>query len=222
MIVLGLTGSIGMGKTTAAKAFRHLGVPVFDADEEVHRLLARNGAAVPEVDVAFPGTVRDGAVDRESLGRRVFIDADALATLEGILHPKVRASRGRFLRSARSRGEPLAVLDIPLLFETGGDAECEATCVVSAPGFVQSDRVLARPGMTPEKFAGVLSRQLPDAEKRRRADFVIPTGNGKRYSLERIKCIVKILQYRAGADRVSSQLRQRHKPFVNRPTEKHA
>lgn len=198
MIVLGLTGSIGMGKTTAANAFRNLGVPVFDADKEVHRLISRNGTAVSEVHKAFPGVVWDGAVDRDSLGRRVFRDADALRTLEGIVHPKVKASRARFLRSARSRGELLAVLDIPLLFETGGDAECEATCVVSAPYFVQSDRVLARLGMTPEKFAGILSRQIPDAEKRRRADFVILTGNGKRYSLDRIKCIVKMLRYGAG------------------------
>ena len=187
-----------MGKTTATNAFRNLGVPVFDADEEVHRLLVRNGAAVPEVDEAFPGVVRDGAVDRDSLGHCVFGDAAALRTLENILHPKVRASRARFLRSARLRGELLAVLDIPLLFETGGDAECDVTCVVSAPDFVQSDRVLARLGMTPEKFAGVLSRQIPDAEKRRRADFVILTGNGKRYSLDRIKCIVKMLRYGAG------------------------
>ena len=223
MIILGLTGSIGMGKTTAANAFRTLGVPVFDADEEVHRLLARQGAAVPEVEAAFPGVVKeDGAVDRESLGLRVFGDADALHILERILHPKVRASRARFLHSARSRGERLAVLDIPLLFETGGDAECDVTCVVSAPAFVQSDRVLGRAGMTPAKFAGVLSRQMPDAEKRRRADFVIPTGNGKRYSLQHIKGIVTMFRHRAEGGRTILRDRHRQKNSRIRHKKNHA
>lgn len=211
-----------MGKTTAANAFRNLGIPVFDADGEVHHLLARDGAAIHDVEIMFPGAVQNGAVDRNFLSRRVFENTDALEALEGILHPKVRISRTRFLRSAQSRGEFLAVLDIPLLFETGGDAECEATCVVSAPGFVQADRVLARPGMTPEKFAAVLSRQIPDAEKRRRADFVIPTGNGKRYSLKKIKDIVKLLRYRVRRDKLSSQVRHRQKLFINRSIEKHA
>lgn len=210
MIILGLTGSIGMGKTTAANAFVRLGVPIFDADAAVHRLLAENGAAVAEVEAAFPGTVRNGVVDREALGRRVFGDADALRRLEGILHPKVRASRARFLRAAKARGERLAVFEIPLLFETGGDAECDFTCVVSAPLFVQASRVLRRPGMTPEKFAGVLTRQMPDAEKRRRADFIIPTGNGKRYALQRIACIVTMLRHHAGRARMLSRTQRRH------------
>ena len=204
VIILGLTGSIGMGKTTAADAFQRLGVPVFDADQEVHRLLAKGGDAVAEVEATYPGVVVDGAVDREALGRRVFGDADALKGLEAILHPKVRASRARFLRTARARGESLVVLDIPLLFETGGEMQCDFTCVVSAPEFVQANRVLGRPGMTAEKFEGVLSRQMPDAEKRRRADFIIPTGNGKRYSLRHIKCIVTMLRRRAEGGRAPS------------------
>ena len=210
MIVLGLTGSIGMGKTAAAAVFRRLGVPVFDADAAVHRLLAGGGAAVAEVEAAFPDAVRGGAVDREALGRRVFADAAALGTLEGILHPRVRASRARFVRLAGSRGEGLVVLDIPLLFETGGEAECDFTCVVSAPHFVQRARVSGRPGMTPEKLAGVLARQMADAEKRRRADFVIPTGNGKRFALRRIESLVTML--RRGARRGRARPPARYGP----------
>lgn len=212
MIVLGLTGSIGMGKTTAAAAFRQAGAPVFDADAVVHRLLARGGGAVAEVEAAFPDVVRGGAVDREALGRRVFGDAGALEKLEGIVHPKVRASRTRFIRLAGSRGERLVVFDIPLLFETGGEAECDFICVVSAPRFVQAGRVLGRPGMTPEKLAGVLARQMPDAEKRRRADFVVPTGNGKRHSLRRIGSLVTMLRRRAGAGRARSPVRHGSSP----------
>ena len=194
MIILGLTGSIGMGKTTAADAFGRLGVPLFDADATVHHLLGKGGAAVAQVEAAFLDVKRDSAIDRAALGRQVFGDAAALQRLEDILHPKVRTSRARFLRAARGRSEPLVVLDIPLLFETGGEVECDYTCVVSAPAFVQADRVLRRSGMNRDKFAGVLSRQLPDAEKRRRADFVIPTGNGKRYSLKCIERIVRMLR----------------------------
>jgi dephospho-CoA kinase len=209
VIILGLTGSIGMGKTTAADAFQRLGVPVFDADQEVHRLLVRGGAAVTDVEAVFPGVVADSAVDRGALGRRVFGDTDALKRLEEILHPRVRASRARFLRAARARGESLVVLDIPLLFETGGETQCDYTCVVSAPEFVQANRVLRRPGMTPEKFSGVLSRQMPDAEKRRRADFVVRTGIGKRYSLQHIKRIVTMLRKRVEGGRAPSPNRCR-------------
>ena len=217
VIVLGLTGSIGMGKTVAAAAFRQVGAPVFDADAEVHRLLAGGGGAVAEVEAAFPGVVRGGAVDREALGRRVFGDAEALGKLEGIVHPKVRASRARFVRLAGSRGERLVVLDVPLLFETGGEAECDFVCVVSAPHFVQAGRVLGRAGMTPEKFAGVLARQMPDAEKRRRADFVVPTGNGKRHSLRRIGSIVTMLRWRAGEGRARPPMRHGSSAFRRRP-----
>lgn len=216
MIVLGLTGSIGMGKTAAAAAFRQVGAPVFDADAAVHRLLARGGGAVAEVEAAFPDVVRGGAVDREALGRRVFGDADALKKLEGIVHPKVRASRTRFIRLSASRGERLVVLDIPLLFETGGEAECDFICVVSAPRFVQAGRVLGRPGMTPEKLAGVLARQMPDAEKRRRADFVVPTGNGKRHSLRQIGSLVTMLRRCAGAGCVRPPIRRGSSPSRRR------
>jgi dephospho-CoA kinase len=194
MIILGLTGSIGMGKSTAAGVFRRLGVPVFDADAAVHRLLARGGRAVAEVEAAFPGTRHGDAIDRAALGRTVFGDRAALERLERILHPKVREDRGRFLQAARRRGEPVVVLDIPLLFETGGETACDATCVVTAPAYVQRDRVLRRAGMTEEKLAGILRRQVPDAEKRRRADFVVPTGLGKRHSLRHIAGIVRMLR----------------------------
>lgn len=175
MIVLGLTGSIGMGKSTAAKMFADAGVPVHDSDEAVHRLYA--GAAVPLVESAFPGTTRDGSVDRALLGQRVLGDPAALKTLEGIIHPLVRADADAFLARHRSAGASLAVLDIPLLFETGGRDRVDKVVVVSAPADIQRSRVLARPGMTEEKFEAILRRQVPDAEKRRLADFVVDTAH---------------------------------------------
>ena len=193
MVILGLTGSIGMGKSRAARAFRRLGVPVFDADQVVHRLMERGGAAVSTVEHAFPGTVSDGVVDRAALGARVFGKSDELRRLESILHPRVRAARARFLYQARAHRDAMVVLDIPLLFETGGDANCDYTAVVTAPYFIQRARVLARRDMTEEKFAAVLTRQMPDAEKRRRADFVISTGNNFRYSFDEIRSIVLLL-----------------------------
>lgn len=193
MVILGLTGSIGMGKSRAGRVFRQLGVPVFDADQTVHRLMEKGGAAVSAVERAFPGTVSDGAVDRATLGARVFGKPDELRRLESILHPRVRAARAQFLRQARARRDAMVVLDIPLLFETGGDANCDYAAVVSAPHFVQRARVLTRPGMTEKKFAAVLAQQMPDAEKRRRADFVIPTGNNFRYSFDVIRDIVLLL-----------------------------
>lgn len=176
MRILGLTGSIGMGKSTAANTFRRLGVPVFDADAAVHRLQARGGRAVGPIRAAFPDAIRDGAVDREALRRAVLGDPAALKRLEGIVHPLVRAEERRFLGAARRQGRRLVVLDIPLLFETGGEARCDAVVVVSAPAPVQRARVLRRGGMTPERLDAILARQTPDAEKRRRADFVIRTG----------------------------------------------
>jgi dephospho-CoA kinase len=174
MKVIGLTGSIGMGKSTAAGFFRARGVPVHDADAAVHRLYA--GRAVPLVAAAFPAAVADGAVDRAALGRRVLGDAEALARLEAIVHPLVREEERAFLGRAAAVGAGLAVLDIPLLFETGRERDCDLVCVVSAPPEAQRDRVLARPGMSEEKLAGVLARQMPDAEKRRRAHVVIDSG----------------------------------------------
>jgi dephospho-CoA kinase len=196
MIVLGLTGSIGMGKSTAAAMLRRLGVPVHDADAAVHALLARGGAAVAAVGAAFPGVVVAGAVDRGKLGAQVFGDAAALARLESILHPLVRRSARRFLLQAARRRAALAVLDIPLLFETGAEALCDAVVVVSAPAFVQRGRVLGRRGMSPARFAAILARQTPDAEKRRRADFVVETGLSRGATLRRLDGIVKLLRGR--------------------------
>ncbi len=193
MRVLGLTGSIGMGKSAAARALRRLGVPVHDADAAVHGLLGPGGGAVAAVARAFPGVVADGAVDRAALGRRVFNNPAALARLEAILHPLVQRSEQRFLRHASARRQPVAVLDIPLLFETGGERRCDAVIVVLAPRFVQEGRVLRRKGMTAARLLAVRARQMPDAEKRRRADFVVPTGLDKRASLRRLAAIVRVM-----------------------------
>ncbi|TIT62977.1 MAG: dephospho-CoA kinase [Mesorhizobium sp.] len=176
MIVLGLTGSIGMGKSTTARMFAEAGVPVHDSDETVHRLYA--GKAAPLVEAAFPGTTADGSVDRAKLGARVLGNAAALKKLEAIIHPLVRADADAFLAKHRNAGESIAVLDIPLLFETGGRGRVDKVVVVTAPAEVQRQRVLARPGMSEEKLAAILAKQVPDAEKRRLADFVIDTGNG--------------------------------------------
>ena len=174
MIVLGLTGSIGMGKSTAAGFFAECGVPVHDADAVVHRLYA--GEAAPAIEAAFPGTTRDGAVDRGRLAERVVGDSLALKRLEAIVHPLVRRDEDKFLAQTEAAGAEIAVLDIPLLFESGGDRRCDATVVVSAPPEMQRQRVMSRPGMTEEKFARLSAQQVPDAEKRRRADFVVDSS----------------------------------------------
>jgi dephospho-CoA kinase len=176
MIILGLTGSIGMGKSTTARMFAEVGVPVHDSDETVHRLYS--GAAAPLVEAAFPGTMKDGSVDRTELAKRVLGKPEALARLESIIHPLVRADADAFLARHRAAGEPLAVLDIPLLFETGGRGRVDKVVVVSTDPDIQRQRVLARPGMTAEKFEAILAKQVPDAEKRRQADYVIDTGLG--------------------------------------------
>ena len=202
MIVLGLTGSIAMGKSTAAAMFRRLGVPVYDADRAVHRLMDHGGLALPIVEAAFPGVVERGAVDRRALGARVFGDAEALGGLERILHPLVARERRKFLGRARRRRQPLVVLDIPLLFETGGERLCDLVAVVSAPPSVQLARLRRRPGMTPERIAAILRRQMPDAEKRRRADFVIPTGRGKDATYAAIRRLVsELLRHREPSPR---------------------
>jgi len=175
MIVLGLTGSIGMGKSTVADFFAESGVPVYDADAAVHRLYA--GDAAPLIEAAFPGTTQDGTVDRGRLAERVIGDSAALRRLEAIVHPLVRRAEEQFLAQAEAAGAPVAVLNIPLLLETGGDTRCDAVVVVSAPAETQRARVMGRPGMTEEKFAGLLAKQMPDAEKRRRADFVVDTSS---------------------------------------------
>ena len=174
MLVLGLTGSIGMGKTTTARFFADEGVPVLDADAVVHQLY--DGEAVAAIEKAFPGTSRDGRIDREELSRRVVGNPEALKQLEAIVHPLVRAAQARFLADAERSGAPVAVLDVPLLFETGGDRRVDAVVVVSAPADVQRARTLDRAGMTAEKFEALLQKQMPDDEKRRRADFVVDTS----------------------------------------------
>ena len=176
MFILGLTGSLGMGKTATAKMFAEEGVPVHDADAVVHQLY--ESAAAPFIEAAFPGTTAGGKVDREKLGRQVLGDTAAIKRLESIVHPLVAAARDRFLADAERSGAAVAVLDIPLLFETGGDTRCDAVVVVSAPLDVQRSRTLERSGMTEQKFAAILAKQLPDAEKRARADFVVDTSKG--------------------------------------------
>lgn len=190
MIVLGLTGSIGMGKTTTTAMFADAGALVWNADDAVHRLYSRGGAAVAPVGEAFPGVVVDGAVDRVRLAEALGRDHEAFRRLEAIVHPLVAKGRVEELAAARARGVKLAVLDIPLLFETGGDAGVDAVVVVTAPAEVQAARVLARPGMTRERFEAILARQSPDAEKRRRADFIIDTGEGLEATRARVAEIV--------------------------------
>lgn len=189
--VLGLTGSIGMGKSATAAMFRELGVPVHDADLAVHALY--RGRAVAPIAAAYPDAVRDGAVDRARLGAIVLADAAALKRLEAIVHPMVREVETAFLDAARRDGVPLAVLDIPLLYETGGEARCDAVAVVSAPSEVQAGRVLARPGMDAAKFAAISAKQMPDAEKRRRADFVVDTSRGFDAARVQVRDIVKTM-----------------------------
>jgi len=202
MIILGLTGSIGMGKSTAAATLRRLGIPLFDADRLVHRLLGPGGSAVELVEAVFPGVRRlEGGIDRALLGQRVFSDREALSRLERIIHPMVEAGEKRFLASARARREPIVVLDIPLLFESGSERRCDYVLVVSAPTLVQRQRVLRRPGMTERRMGAILANQMPDREKRRRADFVVPTGMSRSLSLRRLRAIVR--QLRDGKSRVA-------------------
>jgi len=191
MVVLGLTGSVGMGKSTAARMLRRLRVPVHDADAEVHQLLGPGGRAVPAVDQAFPGARKGNRIDRVALGRLVFDNPAALKQLEAILHPRVRTAERRFLAACRRRRAPVAVLDIPLLFETAGESRCDGVIVVSAPPRLQRARVLRRPGMTEARFAAILAQQMPDAEKRRRAGWVVPTGLGQALTLRRLKAILR-------------------------------
>jgi len=176
MIILGLTGSIGMGKSTTAKLFAEAGVPVYDADATVHMLY--EGEAVPAIEAAFPGTTVDGKVDRNMLSARVVHDPAAIKRLEQIVHPMLGASRQKFLDDAERSGAPVAVVDVPLLFETGGEKRVDAVVVVTTAPELQRQRILARDNMTSEKLDAILARQLPDAEKRRRADFVVDTSDG--------------------------------------------
>jgi dephospho-CoA kinase len=191
MKVIGLTGGIGMGKSTAANTFRRLHVRVFDADAAVHALQDRGGRAVAPIAAAFPGTVREGKVDREALRRAVLGNPDSLRRLERIVHPLVRDAERRFLAAARRRGERLVVLDIPLLFETGGQGRCDLVVVVTAPASVQRWRVLRRPGMTEARLRAILARQTPDREKRRRADLLVHTGLSRHAAQRAIRKLVR-------------------------------
>ncbi len=191
MIIIGLTGSIGMGKSTVAAMFRSLGVPVFDADAAVRALQGPGGRALPAIEALFPGTTHPGGLHREKLGASVFGDRAKLHSLERILHPLVGEAQSRFLGTHRLKRA--VVLDVPLLFEKGGWRLCDLTVVVSAPLRVQRARVLRRTGMTREKFAGILKAQMSDAEKRRRADVVIPTGRGRRVTWLAVRHLVSCL-----------------------------
>ncbi|HEY1928868.1 MAG TPA: dephospho-CoA kinase [Caulobacteraceae bacterium] len=197
MITVGLTGSIGMGKSTTAEMFAAQGAPVYDADAEVRRLYAAGGAAVPLVEAAFPGVTVDGAIDRGLLGARVLGQPESLARLNGIVHPLMGAARAAFFESARKQGAAIVVLDIPLLFETGGERNVDATVVVSAPADMQRERVLARPGMTQEKLEAILKAQMPDAEKRARADYVVDTARGLEAARDQVAAILADLRTRA-------------------------
>ncbi len=194
MIVVGLTGSIGMGKSTVAKMFAEEGAPAFDSDAAVHALYAAGGAAVAPVEATFPGVTRNGTIDRASLSARVVGNAEALARLEAIVHPLVRQAQANFLAANRAAGTPVVVLDIPLLFESTGTQAVDKIVVVSAPAEVQRARVLARPGMTEEKFEQLLARQTPDAEKRARADFVIDTGGPFEETRAQVRAVLDALR----------------------------
>jgi dephospho-CoA kinase len=188
MFILGLTGSVGMGKSATARLFSEFGVPVHDADAVVHRLY--EGEAVDAIEHAFPGTVRDGKVDRGKLAGDVLNDPAALARLEDIVHPLVRAAEDELIAAAQRRGEGTVVLDIPLLFETGAEKRVNAVVVVTASPDIQRERVLARPAMTVQKLESILARQMPDAEKRRRADFVVDTSKGFDAAREQVRAIL--------------------------------
>jgi len=194
MLIIGLTGSIGMGKSTTAKMFREAGVPVYDADAAVADLYETGGAAVAPLEAAFPGVTRGGAVDREALRQRVLGNDEAMTRLNAIVHPLVGADRVHFFKDAEAAGADMVVLDIPLLYETGGDANMDAVVVVSAPPEQQRERVLARPGMTPERLDAILSRQMHDAEKRARAHFVVDTGRGLEPARTQVAEIIAVMR----------------------------
>lgn len=195
-LIIGLTGSVGMGKSTVAARMRELGLPVYDADAAVHMLY--EGAAVAPIETAFPGTTADGRVDRQKLSQVLLADPPGFKRLEAIVHPLVSQVKRDFIHRAAAEGHAMIVVEIPLLFEVGSDKTCDVTIVVSAPAEVQRARVLARPGMTPEKLDAILSRQVPDAEKRRRADFVVDTGTPLETTLAQVDAIIGLLRNRAG------------------------
>jgi dephospho-CoA kinase len=199
-LLIGLTGSIGMGKSETARLFARLGIPVHDADAAVHRLYEPGGAAVGAIAAAFPTCVNNGRVDRACLAARLRSDRSAFSTLENIVHPLVAADQRSFIETAADAGAEMVVLDIPLLFETGREAEMDAIVVVSAPRNVQRLRVLTRPGMSEETLDNILARQIPDVDKRARAHFVVETSNGLDHAFEQVKLIVAALKERAKAN----------------------
>ena len=197
MIVIGLTGSIGMGKSTTALMFADAGVPVYDADAEVRRLYAPGGAAVPLIEATFPGVVVDGGVDRARLAEKVLGNPDALTRLNGLVWPLMGAARADFFRRSEEAQAPFVVLDIPLLLETGGEKNVDVVVVVSAPAVMQRERVLARPAMTEAKLEAILAAQLPDADKRAKADFVIDTSLGLEHARRQVEAVLSALRDRA-------------------------
>lgn len=198
MLLVGLTGSIGMGKSETAKMFREAGLAVYDADAAVHALYAKGGAAVEPIGAAFPGVVKDGAIDRDALSGHVVGDAEAMKRLEAIIHPLVGRAQLQWLLDAENNGATMVILDVPLLYETGGEGRVDVIVVVSAPYETQRERVLARPGMTEEKFEGILARQVPDKEKCARADFVIDTNQGLDPARQQVADIIEALKTRTG------------------------
>ncbi len=197
--LIGLTGSIGMGKSETAKMFARLGIPVNDSDANVHALYERGGAAVPDIEKTFPGTVQDGRVDRALLTKALAADSAGFKKLEAIVHPLVAKTQADFLARAEREGAAMVVLDSPLLFETKGHERVDAVVVVSAPSHIQRARVLERPGMTEEKLDQILSRQVPDAEKRAKAHFVVATDKGLDHAFEQVQMIVQTLRDRIAA-----------------------
>ena len=199
--LIGLTGSIGMGKSETAKMFARLGIPVNDSDANVHAVYEPGGAAVPQIEKAFPGTVREGRVDRVLLSKALATDPSGFQKLEAIVHPLVAKVQQAFLAKAEADGADMVVLDIPLLFETGGHARMDAVVVVSAPSHIQRARVLERPGMTEDKLNQILSRQMPDEEKRAKAHYVVVTDKGLDHAFEQVQMIVKDLREKIAAEK---------------------
>lgn len=191
MIILGLTGSIGMGKSFVATLFRKENIPVFDADKAVHRLLAENGAAVKKVAALFPAAYKEGAIDRKVLGACAFGNKQGLKALEHILHPLVRKAQGQFIKKARLQKKPMVIVEIPLLFETNGEKRCDRVITVTAPAFLQQKRVMRRPLMTKAKLASIRALQMSDYQKRQKTDYLVYTGLGKAATYRQIKNIIK-------------------------------
>ncbi len=209
MVIVGLTGSIGMGKSETAKMFRSLGVPVYDADAAVHAIYAPGGSAVAPVETAFPGVTGAGGVDREALAKRVLNDSAALKKLESIVHPLVGLEQQKFLQKAAEENAEIIVIDVPLLFETGGEKRVDCVVLVSAPYEVQRERVLARPGMTEEKFQAILAKQAPDAQKREKADFIIDSSKGIEDAMAQVRALLpKLKAIRPRAMRARQQQNQ--------------